>query len=647
MKLHTMSAAAAVLIGLTGVALAQQDIFVEKGMMVDGGDDFSYAGTWGNTGYIRDRSTEAPAQSAPAPAPVTRTITPAPVPVTGHSQAAPTSAQTRTVSPAPATNIRYPATRSAAVQSPAPAPAPAPSSALHVTAKPVPAWPVTRAPTHRAVSQTSSAAAVKRQATVTQPVQQIVSPAPAPGTAIPARPSAPTQTRYPATRAPQAVMRRVSARAPANPVNDPVPNGDVGDCFARVMIPATYNNVPDQITVQDSYEGLKVREAVFADDVKRVKVRDETVRYVVRQPKYRVEMERVVVKPAYERLHVQPAQWNYVDDIVKISEPRLVWKAGTGLSGISRVDPKTGVTYCLVEEEGETKRVRRRVMASPERVSATMVPEQVITVAHQILIDKGGVTEVAVPAEYREIPIRRLVSKARTDKRQISEKTQNITKRTLATPERFEWVPVLCETNATPGALVSLQRELKNRGFYHGPLDGVFGQQSVAALAAFQKANNIKYAGFITLDTLRGLNLSHLSGHQAIHKDEALKPRTTSQLRGFQSALLAAGQSSASSTAQAGAALARELAGGPQAAPIGAAPAGPVQTNNRRRNTIVPAMDVGPENGGLGEVEIVIAPASGDRSAQIESQIDRQTETARREAPPYMRRRLTWAGRTK
>ncbi len=641
MKLHTMTAAAAVLIGLTGVALAQQDIFVEKGMIVEGGEDFSYAGTWGTTGYVRDLYSEAPAQSEATPAPVTRTITSAPVSSPAQPQAILNTAQTRTASAAPAGNIRYPAARTDTGQSPAPAPAAV--STLRVTAQPVPAWPVTRAPTRQTVSQSAAPASAAERTTIARPVQKIAKSAAAASVADVTRPSAPARTRYPTTRAPQAVMRTIAARAPENPVNDPVPNGNVGDCFARVMIPATYNDVPDQVTIQDSYQGLQVQEAVFADDVKRVKVRDETVKYIVRQPKYRVEMERVVVKPAYERLHVQPAQWDYVDETIKISEPRLVWKAGTGLSGISRVDPKTGVTYCLVEEEGETKRVRRRVMTSPERVSATMVPEQVITVARQVLIDKGGVTEIVVPAEYREIPIKRLVSAARTDKRQISEKTESITKRTLATPERFEWVPVLCETNATSDALVSLQRELKNRGFYHGPLDGIFGQQSVAALAAFQKANNIDYAGFITLDTLRALNLSHLSGHQSIRKDDALKPRATSQLRGFQSALLTAGQSSAGSVADAGAALARELAGGPQAAPIGATPAGPVQTSRRHRNAIIPAMDVGPANGDLGEVQVVIAPASGDRS----SLMAKQAEEVRPASARQLRRRLTWAGRTK
>ena len=190
MKLHTMTAAAAVLIGLTGVALAQQDIFVEKGMMVEGGEDFSYAGTWGTTGYVRDLYSEAPAQSEAAPAPVTRTITSAPAPASAQPQITRTAVQTRTVSPAPATTLRYPASTSTPGETAAPTPAPS-TSTLRVTAQPVPAWPVTRAPSRSTVSATRPPAPITRRATVTQPVQRIVSPAAPAITASVSQPAAP------------------------------------------------------------------------------------------------------------------------------------------------------------------------------------------------------------------------------------------------------------------------------------------------------------------------------------------------------------------------------------------------------------------------------------------------------------------------
>ena len=631
MKLHTMTAAAAVLVGLTGVAIAQQVIDVEKGMMVEGGEDFSYAGTWGQSGYARDLYQEA--ETAPAtpatvmtvtrqaPAPATRqvTTTQASTPAVRYTVAPThrsTHVTTTSATVAPMTR-RTITTRSAPVRAPA-------TSTLHVTSTPIQALPVTR-----------SAPTVTTTRTITQPVQRIVRPA------APVTRAAPTQTRYPSTRAPQPLMRRIAADAPRNPIEDPVPNGDVGDCFARIMIPAKYNEVPDTFTVQEAYEGMAIEAAVFEDDYERIKVRDESIKYIVRQPKFRVEMERVVVKPAYERLHVSPAQWSYVNESVKISEPRLVWKAGTGLSGISRVDPKTGVTYCLVEEEGQTKRVQRRVMVSPERVSATMVPEQVVTVAHQVLINKGGVTEVIVPAQFREVPTQRLVRKANADRRQVAERTASITRRTLATPERFEWVPVLCDTNATQGTFVSIQRELGNRGYYNGALDGIFGRQSVAALAAFQKDRNITHAGLITLDTLKALNLGHISGHNAIRSGDALKTSAQGKLRGFQSAIFAAGQVSAGAIADAGADLARELAGGPNASPVGAVPAGPVPTNHRRRNGIVPAMDAGPSATGLGEISVEIAPATARTSTPVTSKPAPQAQ----KRAPEMRRRLTWVGR--
>jgi Putative peptidoglycan binding domain len=50
-----------------------------------------------------------------------------------------------------------------------------------------------------------------------------------------------------------------------------------------------------------------------------------------------------------------------------------------------------------------------------------------------------------------------------------------------------------------------LQKELTKRGFYSGPIDGIFGQDSRMAVKSFQEDSNLQVSGIIDLETYRKL----------------------------------------------------------------------------------------------------------------------------------------------
>ncbi len=295
-----------------------------------------------------------------------------------------------------------------------------------------------------------------------------------------------------------------------SPMEQPLPNANTGDCFARVIIPAVYDTIPQTVTTQEAFETIDVIPAEMAPDTLNIKTRDEGTRYIVRQPRYETVTEQVMVRPAYEELSIVPAQFETVTETIVVGEPKLVWRPGRNLSAISRVDPETGTIYCLVEEPAETRTVSRRVVRVPEQVQTVTVPAQYKTVTKQVLVDPGGVNQEPITAEYTDVSISRLARPASHSRQVQPAQTSTVDTRRLRVGEKFEWVPVLCDTNTTPTAVASIQAALTERGYYAGAIDGLAGPSTQSALTAFQRANGIMHEGFLSADTLNLLDLGGL-----------------------------------------------------------------------------------------------------------------------------------------
>lgn len=289
----------------------------------------------------------------------------------------------------------------------------------------------------------------------------------------------------------------------------PLPQARPGECFARMQTPAQYQSVPKQVAVSDAYDRARVTQAQFSSDREEVITKDAHTRYVVRQPRFAVQQQEVMLRPSFDRLEVVPAQFRYTQDQVQVTEPRLVWKRGHGLSGISRTDTRTGETWCLVEEPGRTIMINRRVVTKPEQVRRVPVAAQTVSVARQVLVYEGGVEKIHVPALTRSMTVQRLIAPGQVETYTMPGQFDTIEQSKLTAPERFEWVSVLCDTNAGPNTIKELQTALAQRGLYNGSIDGIMGPRTRKALVEFQRGVGIPHAGYLTTDTMAALGIRY------------------------------------------------------------------------------------------------------------------------------------------
>lgn len=283
------------------------------------------------------------------------------------------------------------------------------------------------------------------------------------------------------------------------------PNPLPGECYARIALAAVTQTVEEQIMVEPARQEVRIIPAQFGDVTEEVVVREATTELLTVPATYTTIQEEVVVRPAARRLiPVEPIYDTVIEEIVVVPE-RTVWKPGTG--PIQKIDEATGEILCLVTEPAVTKQVERRVMVQPASTREEIIPAVTEIVEREVIDQPARVEERIIPAETRTVTRRVEVVPAREEIIEIPPVFDTITREVIVTPARTEWRSILCETNTTPDIIRRIQVALQQRGYYNGPIDGIFGPLSQRAIDGFQRDNGQVGTG-VTLDTLALLGVS-------------------------------------------------------------------------------------------------------------------------------------------
>jgi hypothetical protein len=244
------------------------------------------------------------------------------------------------------------------------------------------------------------------------------------------------------------------------------PNAKPGECYARVFVPAAYKTETAQVITREASERVEIIPARYEKVTEQVLVREASKKIEVVPETYEWVEEKILVKPAFERIIEVPAVYETVRETVVDRPAHSVWKKGEG--PIQKVDYATGEIMCLVEVPATYKTVTKTVLKTPATTRKVEIPAEYTTVRKQVMKTPSTTREVTVPAEYKTVEIQKLVSPAEEKRVQIPAEQQSVTKTVVASEGRIEWQPVLCETNASPELIKSMQLALRREGRYSG-----------------------------------------------------------------------------------------------------------------------------------------------------------------------------------
>jgi Putative peptidoglycan binding domain len=285
----------------------------------------------------------------------------------------------------------------------------------------------------------------------------------------------------------------------------PPPANKLGECYAQVFVPPTFEDAVVREVIQEEAERIENIPAKYKMAESTVLIKDPSERLEVIPAVYDWVEERVMVQPASERIEVLPAVYETVTEKVVDTPGHSVWKKGTG--PLQRVDHATGDIVCLVDVPTTYKTVQKRILKQPASTQTVPVPAQYRIVKKRILITPASTRKVTVPGEYKTLQVKQLVEPARFKRIVEPAQYRESKKRVKVKDGRVEWQPVLCKTNVSPTIIRSIQQALKKASYDPGPIDGVLGARTAAAIEDYQLDQGLP-VGNLTLQTLEALGVT-------------------------------------------------------------------------------------------------------------------------------------------
>lgn len=282
------------------------------------------------------------------------------------------------------------------------------------------------------------------------------------------------------------------------------PNAKPGECYARVLVPEKYQTEKQKVLVKEAGERIEVVPAKYRWVDKKVLVKEATEKLVSVPPKYKTVKQKVLISEPSEKVVTVPPVYETVTEKILVSPAHTEWKKGRG--PVERLDGKTGEILCLVNVPAVYKTITKKVLKRPAQTKVIPIPARYKMITKRVLVQPAMTKTVTIPAVYKTIRVKELVEPATVKKIPIPPVYKTVTRKDKVADSVLKWVPVVCKTNVTGNLVLDVQKALKEKGFNPGPLDGIYGPRTKAALHKFQKANHLAIGG-LTKESVRALGL--------------------------------------------------------------------------------------------------------------------------------------------
>lgn len=233
-----------------------------------------------------------------------------------------------------------------------------------------------------------------------------------------------------------------------------------GEIMCLVEVPATYKTVSRRVI----RTAAQTRTVDIPAEYKTVNVRRQ-------------------VRGGEEQRVAIPAKYKDIKKRVQSKDGQYVWHEvhDKSMSKQSR----TGQQICLTETQAKYRTVKRKVVTQAASFS----------------------TE-SIPAVYKDMKVRKLVSAAREIRNTIPAVEKTVSRQEIVQKGRMEWRSILCDTNMTNNRLRQIQVALKERGYEPGPIDGVIGRETMAAVNKFQQDKELPVDRYLNVETLSALGVA-------------------------------------------------------------------------------------------------------------------------------------------
>ncbi len=295
--------------------------------------------------------------------------------------------------------------------------------------------------------------------------------------------------------------------------NPMLANARPGECYAQIVRPPKYENKTEKVLATAESFKIKTLPPVYKTVTKTVTTKEASTKIVPVPATYKTVTETVVVTPASTKLVPVPAQYKTVTKKIEVAPATQVWKKGTngtsgaaaagqGQYGANEADGHVqNDILCLVNVPAKYKTVKEKVVVSPATTKTVNIPAVTKQVTKKVVDRPASTKTVNIPAITKTINVKELVEPAREVKTPIPATYKTITKRVMVDPGQTTWGRILCKTNQQSSIVKAVQGKVGTTQ------DGILGPGTYRAVRRYQERNGLAVGG-ITYETLSHMGIN-------------------------------------------------------------------------------------------------------------------------------------------
>jgi len=300
-----------------------------------------------------------------------------------------------------------------------------------------------------------------------------------------------------------------------------------------VTSPAQYKNVQERVLVSPARTEWKKTKcgdrgcnqsevvclveipAVYKTVTKKVVAKPVATRKVTTPPVYKTVSVQELASPASSRSIPVPATYKTVTKTQKVANGQYGWTnspsncanaISTGYAAANGAGSATANGAGNTAAAGAGSRLSASAKPTGNKVCLTATAAKYNKVSKRVVNTPPRTKIVATPAKYTTVKVKKLVAPASERRMAIPATYKTVTKKRMVADGYAKWVQIVCKSNMGVPTIQRVQTALKNAGYYHGPIDGIWGSASRSATRAYQKAKGLPVAG-LSVATMRSLGL--------------------------------------------------------------------------------------------------------------------------------------------
>jgi hypothetical protein len=184
------------------------------------------------------------------------------------------------------------------------------------------------------------------------------------------------------------------------------PDAKPGECYAKVVLPAEYENVEEQVMVKEPSESISIIPAEYDTVKAEVEVIPATKKLTPVPATYKEVVETIEVKPA-----MKVWKRSLEEDALPVS-PTILNAVET--AGVDIKNAKPGDCYREYFIPRKFKKISEEILVQGERNETEVIPPEFETVEKTITVKPATKRLVEVPAVYEEVEEKVLIAPEKT-----------------------------------------------------------------------------------------------------------------------------------------------------------------------------------------------------------------------------------------